>query len=316
MPTTLKTDNNLILFTVDQDRQTISKWHHFKGKTCLIEELRLLHTPLRSADTDSERVLRLELIRAGQSKETFPEATLFIATTEHLFRLPVARCERLGHRYEFCEALHDPYCGWNKRQKRCEPLNLATTIDDSMVVFDSCPGSPLSEQQFSVHGGWGSWSPWAACTTSNDETQLTGFVVSTAGQMSRANLGDAPSRPLEIQGCDCSYRFCSSPYPFGKDAKPCTDGPSIRLANCSVNGHWTEWSSWSACEPACVSLTTSDKHGNIPSVRTRRRWCLNPAAAGNAGKPCVGQAKETVSCPTPKIICPGESPKLALCHSE
>ncbi|KAF8565048.1 hypothetical protein P879_10261 [Paragonimus westermani] len=69
MPTTLKTDNNLILFTVDPDRQIISKWHHFKGETCLIEELRVLRTPPRTADTDGERVLRLELIRAGQAKE-------------------------------------------------------------------------------------------------------------------------------------------------------------------------------------------------------------------------------------------------------
>ncbi|KAA3681151.1 semaphorin 5 [Paragonimus westermani] len=306
MPTTLKTDNNLILFTVDPDRQIISKWHHFKGETCLIEELRVLRTPPRTADTDGERVFRLELIRAGQAKEAFPETTLFIATTEHLFRLPVARCERLGHRYEFCEALHDPYCSWNKRHKRCEPLNLTTTVDDSMILFDSCPGLPHSEQRLLVHGGWGSWSPWSACTTSNDKTQLTGFITNTAGQMLTASLGDVPSRPLEIRGCDCRYRFCSSPYPFGKDANLCTGGPPIQLANCSVDGHWTEWSSWSACEPACVSSTTPDKHENSLSVRTRQRWCLNPAVAGNAGKPCAGQAKETVSCPTPKTICPAE----------
>lgn len=47
---------------------------------------------------------------------------------------------------------------------------------------------------------------------------------------------------------------------------------------CTVNGNYTQWTMWTACDKSC---------GN--GTRTRSRSCNNPAPA-NGGKTCLDQA--------------------------
>ena len=60
----------------------------------------------------------------------------------------------------------------------------------------------------------------------------------------------------------------------------------------SVNGGWTQWSSWSTCTVTC----------GVGS-RTRTRSCTDPAPIGD-GADCVGPISSTESCNI--VACPGE----------
>ena len=64
----------------------------------------------------------------------------------------------------------------------------------------------------------------------------------------------------------------------------------------TVDGGWTQWSSWSSCSRSC----------GVGS-RIRTRTCTNPAPKGG-GAGCVGAASNTESCNT--IACPGEIKEL------
>lgn len=64
--------------------------------------------------------------------------------------------------------------------------------------------------------------------------------------------------------------------------------PEISIINIffhtSVNGGFSEWSSWSKCNTTC---------GN--GVQTRSRLCSNPPPR-NGGKECVGPYEENLAC--------------------
>ena len=70
---------------------------------------------------------------------------------------------------------------------------------------------------------------------------------------------------------------------------------SSNLHHASVNGSWSQWSSWQPCNMTCGG-------GN----RTRTRTCSNPAPKWN-GKDCPGTNISTESCNLHK--CEGKSKK-------
>ena len=60
----------------------------------------------------------------------------------------------------------------------------------------------------------------------------------------------------------------------------------------TVDGGWTQWSSWSSCSATC----------GVGS-RTRTRNCTDPAPQGD-GADCVGASSGTESCNI--VACPGD----------
>ena len=65
------------------------------------------------------------------------------------------------------------------------------------------------------------------------------------------------------------------------------------IKNCSVDGGWSDYGSWSECSVACGGGT-----------QTRTRTCTNPAPT-HGGADCVGEAAETQDCniqPCPGMI--------------
>eukprot|EP00112_Aurelia_sp_Birch-Aquarium-sp1_P005424 Seg1616.5 transcript_id=Seg1616.5/GoldUCD/mRNA.D3Y31 product="MAM and LDL-receptor class A domain-containing protein 2" protein_id=Seg1616.5/GoldUCD/D3Y31 len=76
---------------------------------------------------------------------------------------------------------------------------------------------------------------------------------------------------------------------------------------CSVDGGWSEWSSWSNCSSKCET-----------GLRTRSRTCTNPAPLGG-GRQCHGQSSVTAQCwsgfcnPTPDD-CDFENYLKRFCH--
>jgi hypothetical protein len=63
-----------------------------------------------------------------------------------------------------------------------------------------------------------------------------------------------------------------------------------------VDGHWTDWSSWTSCDVTC---------GNGTHIRTRT--CTNPLPA-NKGNDCIGESVDSSECL--KDNCPGSVSKV------
>lgn len=60
--------------------------------------------------------------------------------------------------------------------------------------------------------------------------------------------------------------------------------------NCTVDGNWSDWSTWGECSKTCG-------HGEGTRIRT----CANPPPQ-HGGKDCPGVGLESMKC----IGCPGE----------
>ncbi|XP_075444784.1 SCO-spondin-like [Ascaphus truei] len=72
--------------------------------------------------------------------------------------------------------------------------------------------------------------------------------------------------------------------PGGQCAGAQFDSKSCFVQACPVNGAWSHWGDWSACDAECQG-----------GVRSRRRTCENPPPK-NGGLPCRGEAVRTETC--------------------
>ncbi|XP_046546208.1 uncharacterized protein LOC124256280 [Haliotis rubra] len=134
--------------------------------------------------------------------------------------------------------------------------------DDNDAAIDEDLAAPRR-----VNGGFSVWTSWTTCT------------VSCGGN-----------------GTTSRNRNCDNPAP-AQDGLPCSGSLSeievcvSAIADCPIDGNWSEWGNWSACSVTCGS-------GNL----TRSRSCTEPAPQFN-GTDCVGVAEEAQSCDT-GVLCP------------
>lgn len=107
-----------------------------------------------------------------------------------------------------------------------------------------------------VDGSWSSWSSWTKC-------------ISKFGNET---------------GLQSRTRRCGNPAP-SHGGNPCS-GDDTDTSNCtsSVDGGWSEWSSWAECDSTC-------EYRN----KTRNRTCDNPVPIN--GLDCDGNSTETIECP-------------------
>uniref|UniRef100_A0A8C6P033 Semaphorin 5A n=1 Tax=Nothobranchius furzeri TaxID=105023 RepID=A0A8C6P033_NOTFU len=82
--------------------------------------------------------------------------------------------------------------------------------------------------------------------------------------------------------CLCRTRACDNPAP--QCGGQSCNGISVEVANCSRNGAWTPWTSWSPCSTSCGI-----------GFQVRQRSCSNPAPR-HGGRVCVGQNREERYC--------------------
>lgn len=144
----------------------------------------------------------------------------------------------------------DVTCGYGS-QTRIR-ANSGQNWTDSSIETKSCRMTSCS-----VDGSWAQWSEWSTCD-----------VTCARGSQTR-------------------LRTCTNPVPAGSgqrcngsvfENKPC------QLSSCTVDGGWSEWSTWSGCGITC---------GNGSQMRVRT--CTNPPPAGN-GTICTGDWNQMRTC--------------------
>ncbi|XP_052778492.1 coadhesin-like [Mya arenaria] len=166
-----------------------------------------------------------------------------------------------------------------------------------------------------VDGAWNSWIEWGACST----TCQTGFRIRSRVCDKPANAhGGKPcpgsfndnitcfERECPVDGgmsdwsewSTCSHscgngtqtrnRTCTNPTPLYGGAYCMEDSSEDQLClvvNCPINGNWSDWAAWGACDVTC---------GN--GTMTRRRSCDNPQPIFG-GADCVGNETDVTECP-------------------
>lgn len=91
------------------------------------------------------------------------------------------------------------------------------------------------------------------------------------GKWSICRQHDKPAQ----ESCLCRKRKCTL-----ESEENCVDGFELQVTNCTRNGGWSEWSSWSTCAPSCGR-----------GVQYRTRMCTNPVPS-HSGSQCKGLNKE------------------------
>lgn len=171
-------------------------------QSCLIEVME----PESSRDVQIET---MEFVKATQS--------LYVGTASSLIKIPSQRCRRHLSK-ESCLNSNDPYCGWNDLQLKCSPPPNNDPLSGHW--FQNANVCPILSSP--VDGAFSAWSQWFKCAKSGgDDGPITGNELSTS-----------------IDTCLCRTRMCDNPAPKN-GGKECT-GMSIMVANCTVNGGWTE----------------------------------------------------------------------------
>ncbi|WAR26354.1 HMCN1-like protein [Mya arenaria] len=102
--------------------------------------------------------------------------------------------------------------------------------------------------------------------------------------------------PFPGNGTQIRSRTCTNPTPMYGGANCAEDSSEDQLClvvNCPINGTWSDWAAWGACDVTC---------GN--GTMTRSRSCDNPQP-DFGGEDCVGNETDVTECP--KKCCPALS---------
>ncbi|CAC5365516.1 PTPRM [Mytilus coruscus] len=139
-------------------------------------------------------------------------------------------------------------CGTGQRERTRTCLEQCT---ESAVQSAPCTGN------LKVDGGWSSWSYSGSCTVSCGSGLQK--RIRSCNNPPQGNCGEY------CQGVDNNYINCSS-------------------TACPVNGGWSSWESWVACNVTCGT-----------GKQSRRRYCNNPKPE-NSGSYCQGEDYDYKSC--------------------
>ena len=171
--------------------------------------------------------------------------------------------------------------------------------------------------EVSKHGGYTDWSDWTACSKTCDEGQQSrsrecakpkpgrfGKDCAALGRSRETRSCVVKKCPIDggyttwsaFTACDVTCgdngvkkrtRTCTNPEPLygGKGcAGPAVEAERCQQPPCPVNGVYTAWTEFSACDKTCGG-----------GLQRRTRSCSNPAPA-NGGKQCEGPSEETQAC--------------------
>ncbi|XP_057291700.1 hemicentin-1-like [Hydractinia symbiolongicarpus] len=182
-----------------------------------------------------------------------------------------------------------------------------------------CIGKDFAETiyEIGVDGGYGEWEKFGKCSVSCGTGQQTRTrPCNNPKPIANGNKCDVLGPAEETRECDakkdcpvngkfgewssygpCSAkcgggsqtrtRECDSPAPAGTGKKcvgPTTESRECGKGDCSVDGGFGDWSSYSSCSKTCGG-----------GVQTRTRECNNPTPLGS-GKDCAGAREETRGC--------------------
>ncbi|XP_062384183.1 semaphorin-5B [Sardina pilchardus] len=196
---------------------------------CYLEEMELLPPGQR------EPILNLQILHSDRS--------LFVGLNSRVLKIPLERCSNYPTR-QACLGARDPYCGWDRQQKRCSTIEESASMTQWTQNITECPTRNLTQD-----GGFGPWAPWQPCTHDDGEG---------------------------ANACVCRLRSCDSPAPQCGGAK--CNGPTIEVANCSRSGGWTPWSPWTQCSTSCgMGFQVRQRSCNNPAPRHGGRVCVGQA---------------------------------------
>ncbi|KAI4798715.1 hypothetical protein KUCAC02_020536, partial [Chaenocephalus aceratus] len=158
---------------------------------------------------------------------------LYVGVRDQVIKIPLKRCSYHKSR-EACIGARDPYCGWDLLLKKCTTLEESVRMSQWEQSISKCP-----VRNVTVDGGFGTWSGWSMCSHNDG--------------------GSAGSCLCRTRGCNNPAPQCGGQHCFGI---------SVEVANCSRNGAWTPWTSWSPCSTTCGI-----------GFQVRQRSCSNPTPA-------------------------------------
>ncbi|XP_060723445.1 semaphorin-5B isoform X1 [Tachysurus vachellii] len=194
---------------------------------CYLEEMKLL-----PAD-QQEPILNLQILQSDRS--------LFVGFNSRVLKIPLERCSSYETQRD-CLYARDPYCGWDRKQRRCTTLEASSNMSQWSQNITQCP-----EQNLTRDGGFSAWSSWQSCTHDDG--------------------GESSST------CLCHSRVCDHPIPRCGGAE-CV-GPIMEVTNCSRSGGWTPWSSWAPCSTSCgVGFEVRQRSCSNPTPRHGGRVCV------------------------------------------
>ncbi|XP_057304151.1 uncharacterized protein LOC130641387 isoform X2 [Hydractinia symbiolongicarpus] len=183
-----------------------------------------------------------------------------------------------------------------------------TMKETSACNMPACPVSP------STAAAIAQWSEWSVCSvTCGNGQKMRERDACPRFETQGCHLGECPidgawgqwssytqcSKTCQ-RGTQNRTRVCDSPAPRngGKDCAGVSamDRECNKDVPCPVNGNYTEWSEWGACDVTCGV-----------GRRVRSRTCTNPSPA-NGGLTCIdqqlGNATETEQCTQPDCEVP------------
>lgn len=210
---------------------TVATKHHHKvnilyvaNENNLIKKISILPRTIETCTIEiwepeinvDARILTIQFLKHTES--------LYVGMENGIMRIPAQHCSRHSTQSNCMNAM-DPYCGWNGLLKKC-----TTAPDgDPLTRFWSQSSNECPDLNAATDGGWSAWSEWFKCSQHIDDHH---FETST-----------------NHDSCLCRSRLCDNPAPKN-GGKQC-HGIKTQVTNCTVNGGWTEWSSWSACSQTC-----------------------------------------------------------------